>query len=71
MMKQEGQSNASATSQSSSLSPPGLVGSDSGGALGRLFPRCSPAPLEAPRRIPSLATPWRLKRECEATLIKI
>lgn len=45
--------------------------SGSGGALGRLFPRFSPVPLEALHHIPSLATPWRLKRECEAALIKI
>lgn len=43
----------------------------SDGALRRLSPRCSPAPLKAPHHTPSLAMPWCLKRECEAALIKI
>lgn len=67
MTKQEGSSGTSAASHGSSPSSLGPVG-----ALGRVFPKHSPALPEAPHRsISSLAKSWRLKSEREAALIKI
>lgn len=72
-MKQEGRSDASAASHGSSLSPPGPVGRvTTVRALGRVFPRHSPAVPAAPCcSISSLAKSWCLKSEHEAALIKI
>lgn len=73
LAEQEGWSDASAASHGRSPSPPGPVGRVTAGrAVGRVFPRHSPAPPEAAcRSISSLAKSWCLKSEHEAALIKI